>query len=131
MVQTPVGARCPTCARVSGLPTYRISRMYYIRAVGEGIGMAVVCGLVWGFIQSFFSFFYLSLLIAGGVGYAIAEVIGLSVNKKRGTGLAVAGGLAVLLSYIVASSVFGFWHFNLLDLLAIAIGVFVAAANLR
>lgn len=131
MVQTPVGMRCPTCAGLSRLPTYRVSYLHYLRAIGAGLGTAVVCGLVWGLIQDFVPFFYLSFIIAGGVGYAIGEVVGLSVNRKRGTGLAVIGGLAVVLSYLVASSLFWGWHFSLFDLVSVGIGVFVAVARLR
>jgi hypothetical protein len=131
MVQTPVGARCPTCARLSSLPTYRVSQLHYLRAIGAGVGIAIVCGLVWGFIQAIIPFFYLSFIIAGGVGYAIGEVIGLSVNRKRGTGLAVIGGIAVILSYAVASSIFWGWRFSLFDIVAVGIGVFVAVTRLR
>jgi hypothetical protein len=105
--------------------------VHYLRAIGAGLGTAVVCGLVWGLIQDFVPFFYLSFIIAGGVGYAIGEVIGLAVNRKRGIGLAVIGGLAVVLSYLVASSIFWGWHFSLFDLISVGIGVFVAVSRLR
>ncbi len=61
MVQTPVGARCPSCARLSRVPTYRVSGIYYLRAIGAGLGLAVVCGLLWGFLRAFIPFFYLNL----------------------------------------------------------------------
>jgi hypothetical protein len=131
MVQTPVGMKCATCAGLSRLPTYRVSNVHYLIAIGAGLGMAVVCGLVWGLIQDLVPFFYLSFIIAGGVGYAIGEVVGLAVNRKRGTGLAVIGGLAVVLSYLVASSIFWGWRFSLFDLISVGIGVFVSVSRLR
>ena len=51
MVQTPVGARCPNCAKLYKLPTYRVSTGYYLRAIGTALGMAIVCGLVWEFLN--------------------------------------------------------------------------------
>ena len=137
MVQTPVGARCRDCAQLYKLPTYRISTRYYLRAVGTGLGMAIVCGFVWAAIDSFLPFFYLNLLLAAGTGYAIGEVISFSVNRKRGTGLAVIAGIAVVISYLV--SIFVPWGtgfifsplFLVINLVALALGFFVAFTRLR
>ncbi len=76
-------------------------------------------------------FFFLNFLLAAGVGYAIGNVISLSVNRKRGAGLATIAGIAVAISYLV--SIFLPWGFGfrLLDLLAIALGIFVAVTRLR
>lgn len=131
MVQTPVGARCPDCAKLAKLPTYRVSTKYYLRAAGTALGMAIVCGIAWGLVRSLVPFTLLNLLLAAGAGYAIGEVVSLSVNRKRGTGLAVVGGMAVVISYLV--SIFSPWglSFGLLDLLALALGIFVAVIRLR
>jgi len=93
--------------------------------------MAVGCGLVWGLIEGLVPFFSLNLLLAPGVGYAIGEVVSLSVNRKRGPGLAVVAGIALVISYLVSIiSPWGF-AFRLLDLLALALGIFVAVNRLR
>ena len=135
MVQTPVGARCPDCARLYKLPTYRVSAKHYLRAVGTALGMAIVCGVVWGLIGSFVPFIFLNLLLAAGAGYAIGEVVSLSVNRKRGTGLATIAGIAVAISYLVSLLLpwglpFGL-SFHFLDLLALALGIYVAVTRLR
>ena len=75
-------------------------------------------------------FFYLNLLLAPGIGYAIGEVVSLSVNHKRGIQLAVIGGIAVVISYLVSILFWGL-PFRLLDLLALALGIFMAVARLR
>jgi len=136
MVQTPVGARCPDCAKLYKLPTYRVSTKYYLRAAGTALGMAIVCGIAWGFIQGALGLFYLNLLLAAGVGFAIGEVVSLSVNRKRGTGLAIVGSVALVISYLVGiliGNLFPLWglSFGLLDLLALALGIFVAVTRLR
>ncbi len=92
--------------------------------------MATVCGLIWGLLGWLLGFFYLNLLLAAGAGYAIGEVISLSVNRKRGLKLAIIAGLAVAISYLVNISSWGF-GFQLFDLLAIAVGIFVAVSRLR
>lgn len=134
LVQTPVGARCQDCARPAKLPTYRVSRQYYFRAVGTGVGIAIVCGVVWGVIEMITPFFSLNLLLAPAVGYAIGEVVGLAVNRKRGTGLAVVAGVSVALSYVV-TLFFGLVPFGLLGvayhLAALALGIYVAIMRVR
>lgn len=144
LVQTPVGARCPDCARLHRLPTYRVSTGYYLRAVGTGLGMAIVCGIAWGVIGGFLTHsFYLNLnlLLAPGTGYAIGEVVSLSVNRKRGTGLAIVGGIALVVSYLISNirllqGMFFLWFsfspfYLVLDLLALALGILVAVTRLR
>jgi len=131
LVQTPVGARCSDCAKLYKLPTYRVSTKYYLIAVGTGLGMAVACGLAWGVVGRLVPFFYLSLLLAPGVGYAIGEVMSLSVNRKRGSALAAIAGIAIVIGYLVSILVPWGLSFELLDLLALALGIFVAVARLR
>jgi len=138
MVQTPVGARCPDCAKLYKLPTFRVSTKYYLRAIGTALGMAIVCGVIWGVVGGFLHFVFLNLLLGAGVGYAIGEVVSLAVNRKRGRGLAAVAGFGVVISYLV--SIFLPWGipfglFNLLrivlDLVAVALGIFVAVTRLR
>ena len=97
--------------------------------------MAIVCGIIWSVIGNFVPFFYLNLLIAPGVGYAIGEVIGLSVNRKRGTGLAIVAGFAVVISYLVRIFLplgFPLGIFNIVfDLVALGLGVWIAITRLR
>ena len=140
MVQTAVGARCPECARLYKLPTYRVSRQYYLRAAGTALGMAVVTGVFWGVLRGFIPFLIISLLLGPGVGYVIGEVVGRAVNRKRGRGLATVASLGVVLSYLVSIfllSVVMPWGFHLggfgilLDLVAVGLGIFVAVTRLR
>ena len=137
MVQTLVGARCRDCARLYKLPTYRVSTGYYLRAIGTALGMAIVCGTVWGLVRIFIPFFLLNILIAAGVGYAIGRVVSLSVNRKRGTGLAVTAGIGVAISYFVSLSApwgpsFALIGFRfIIGLLALALGIYVAVTRLR
>jgi len=138
LVQTPVGARCPDCAQLYRLPTFQVSTKYILRAMGSGLGMALVGGIVWGVIISSLDLFYLNLILAVGVGYVIGEVVSLSVNRKRGTRLAIIAGLALPLSYLV--SIMPPWGsflnpfsltYLILDLVSIAAGIFVAVSRLR
>ena len=135
LVQTPVGARCPDCAKLYKLPTFRVSAKYYLRGTGTALGMAIVCGLVWAVINGFVPFFYLNLILAAGAGYAIGGVVSLSVNRKRSRGLATIAGVAVVISYLI--NIFSFGRLPLIpfhiifDLVALGLGIYVATNRLR
>ena len=135
LVQTPVGARCLKCADLKRLPTYVINPQQYIKAVGVGLVLAIVLGILWGLLQDFIPF--LDLLTAICIGYAIGELISLSVNRKRGAGLPFIGGLCVALCYIVshidlsAGRLIFYYYFSFWDLLALAFGMFIAVSRLR
>ncbi len=131
LIQTPVGARCPLCARLSRVPTYRVSGLYYLRAASAGLGIALACGIAWGFLQRLLFSGFFSLLIAAAAGFVIGEVISLSVNRKSGTGLAVIGSVSVILCYAIGSLTFWGWHFQLFDILSLAVGIFVSITRLR
>jgi hypothetical protein len=135
-VETPVGARCPDCAKLYRLPTFDLSTKHYLRAVGAGLGIAIACGAAWGAIEWVIPLFSFNLLLAPAAGYAIGEVVSLSVNRKRGTWLAVIAGVAVIISYLTSLFIFlaGFptGPLNILyHLLALAVGIFVAVTRLR
>jgi hypothetical protein len=94
---------------------------------------------VWGIIESYLPFRFFSLIIAAGVGWAIGEVTGLAVNRKRGVWLAVIGGAGVVIACGITLAVdyfrFDYVSFSglriLFLLLAIAIGIYMAVMRLR
>jgi hypothetical protein len=135
MVQTPVGARCRDCAGLDKLPTFRVSTRYYLIAVGTAVGMAIACGAAWGLIAWLVPMFFLNLLLAAAAGYAIGEVTSLAVNRKRGTGLAVVGGIAVAISYTVTLFFPGALPIGIFSIIyhiiAVGLGIFIAVTRLR
>ncbi len=142
MVQTPVGARCPECARLKKAPTFRVSGQYYLRAAGTALGLAVVIGLVWGIIETYLPFYFFSLIAAMGIGWVIGEAISRSVNRKRGGWLAAIGGTAVVLCYGVSYlvdylrvgviSLDSFDPYRIIfSLLTLGAGIYFAVSRLR
>jgi hypothetical protein len=138
MVETPVGARCRECARLYKLPTYRVSGIYYARAAGAAFGLAIGIGVAWAFLERVIPSYFFSLLLAAGIGWVIGEVVSLAVNRKRGKGLAVIGGAAVVLSYgisyLVDFAMSGFFIIGeriVFTLVALAVGVYFAVNRLR
>jgi hypothetical protein len=138
LVQTPVGARCQDCARLQKLPTFQVTSSYYLRAIGTAVGMAFACGAAWWAIRAVMGIPYFSFLLAAGFGYAIGEVVGRSVNRKRSRGLVITAGAGVVLSFVI--SIFppwGTWFLwfsglsLVVSLLAVALGVWVAVTRVR
>jgi len=132
LVQTPVGARCQECAQLQKLPTFQVTTGYYLRAIGAAVGMAFACGAAWWAINTLRLPIGLDFLLAAGFGYAIGEVVGRSVNRKRSRWLAFVAGAGVVVSYVI--SIFppwGFGWFSVIGLLAVALGVWVAITRVR
>ena len=134
MVETPVGMRCPDCASLKKLPTYQLSPQYLLRAIGAGLGIGIACGFAWWAIDLILPFFFLRLIIAAGAGYAVGEIISLAVNRKRGTALAVIGGMSAAISFTIAF-VLSIPHFSILNiaisLVMLALAVYMAVSRLR
>ncbi|MQF48488.1 hypothetical protein FIM08_01075 [SAR202 cluster bacterium AC-647-N09_OGT_505m] len=130
-----MGARCPDCAQTRRLPTIELDASTYARAVGSGVVLAGITGVVWGLI--FFDLFRLPFLpwvTAIGIGYLIGEGISTSVNRKRGRHLQYIAGAGMGLSYLIAGLVsqgaFVYGFQSLFFLMVLGIGVFVAAGRL-
>ncbi len=131
MVETLVGARCPKCARLRKLPTFRVTNRHLLIAAGAGLGVAVVYGLIWGVISLLINFFFLNLLLAAGAGYTIGEAISRSVNRKRGPKLVIIAGFAVAVSYLISIFISSNDTRLLLGLVALGLGIYVATTRLR
>lgn len=95
-VRTPVGMRCPDCAGVRGLPTYRTPANDLVKAAGAGLLVAILVAVLW---RSFPQWqFYLCLLLGFGSVEAIAKV----ANDKRGPDLQAAAVLAVTVGLVLS-----------------------------
>jgi hypothetical protein len=83
--------------------------------------------------------FNLNLLLAPVVGYIIGEVTSRAVNRKRSTGLAVIAAAGVIVSYLInlllrlsGGLVLSLdLQFILFNLLALALGIYLAVSRLR
>lgn len=132
LVQAPVGIRCRECGRPERLPTYDVQPSYYARAIGVGIAVAIVGGLLWFAVDVWLlrGVPFVSGFISLAIAYGGSELISRSVNMKRGTGLAwIAGcsvGGACLIYIIIAGPLFSVW-----DVLLGCIAVYVAVSRVR
>ncbi len=137
MVQSSVGARCRECAQVRRLPTFDVKPVYYLRGSVVGILVALVTGVIWGFLRAF-SFGYFSWALSIGAGYLIGEAVSQAVNRKRGPGLAWIAGISMGIAFVVSGLVWagppGLRYLlgrDILGLLVLGVAVFIAVNRVR
>ena len=132
MVHAAVGIRCQDCGKGTAPPTYRVEAS----SLALGIVTAVVLGLAGGLalgliVRPLGDLVHLVAL--AGLGYGMSEAVGFAAGRKRGRRLQIAAGagvaLAGLVSMAITAAASGAW--SLFDVLAVGLGVYVAAIRLR
>ncbi len=132
MIQTPVGARCRTCARLTKSPIYTLSASTLLAALGVALIGGVAMGLVWGFatrnvvgLGGIFSFF-----VGAGLGWAFTRMMDLATRRKRGPvilGCAIGGiGVAWLVQYVLV-----YEQILVGGLIALGVGIYWCYQQLR
>lgn len=95
-VRTPVGMRCPDCAGVRGLPSYRTDSSTLLKSAIAGFAVAILAGVLLGYLPDWN--FYLTLVL----GFGVAESMARLSNEKRGLDLQIVGWLAVTLGLVIS-----------------------------
>ena len=137
LVQTPVGARCPTCANVGRLPTIDVKPVYLLRGIAAALASGVAVGAIWGYAtqgRGVGIFGFLIFFIAMAIGWAIGESVSVATNRKRSPTLQACAVAGVILAYLVHNVVAGnvvlppgdIWGY-----LATAVAAIFAAERLR
>ena len=113
------------------MPTFEVKPAYFARALAAGALVTIGGVLLWtAFSFLFRGIPYVSSLVAIAVGYAAGELISLSVNRKRGIGLAWIAGGAVVVTYLVSLKL-GYADFGLLPLFLLFVATFIAVQRVR
>ncbi len=88
--------RCPDCAGVRGLPSYKTPAQDLLKAVGLGLVVAVAVAVLWRFFPQWQ--FYLCLLL----GFGGVETMAKTARYKRGLDLQIAAIAVVLVGMVLA-----------------------------
>ena len=130
LIQSPVGAKCPACARVMKSPIYTVNSLVFIRALVAAVVGGVVMGLAWGLVLLPFTVGFFSIFIGAGLGYVFTRLLEFASGRKRGP---VMVGLAMLGIAIAWSTTLLFvdLRFGLYGLVAVGVGIYFAYQNLR
>lgn len=130
LVYSPVGARCPDCARVVRAPMYIVSSPDVLKALGVAIIGGLVMGILWGTVGAVFSRSWLLIFVGAALGYGFTKMMEFGTRGKRGPvivafamgGIGIAWGMQL---FFVPLGVFQF------ELLAVAVAAYLAYQNLR
>src|SRR5712691_8856976 len=73
LIQTPVGARCRSCARLRRLPIYDVSPRFLARGAAAGLAAALAGGVVVQLVPKFglFGLLIIGALYGAGVAAAV------------------------------------------------------------
>lgn len=126
MVQTSVGAKCPSCARHTGRTAGHVKPIYYARAIGAGLAAGIFGGILLGFVARMVPFgsIILTFLAAMGMG----EIISRAARRNTGRILQLISGTSAALMFLFAGFLTGF---NPVTWLMAALGVFLATIRLK
>lgn len=129
LVHSPVGMRCPDCARVNRVPTYDVTTPYLIKGIAAGGATALVLGATFFFIAPllFNLVFidipilniilpYLYIVIIASIGFAIGEAVSLATNRKRGTTLKLVSAASMFVASVPMTLAFPSAVYDLLYL---------------
>ncbi|HUP27452.1 MAG TPA: hypothetical protein VM409_03380 [Chloroflexia bacterium] len=112
-MSTPVGFRCIECANLQVLPTYAVQPTFYARAIGAGVIVAGLLGVLMGYFPDFE--FWTALIM----GLAVPEAVAAGANQKRGPGLQMVGIGCILVGFVVSRVVMESLHYTSLSHIAL------------
>jgi hypothetical protein len=104
LVHTPVGARCPDCARLRVNPAFDVRAPVMARAIA---GAVAVSAAAWGLYFFLITWagglgFLLWLVAPLGIGYAVAEAAYRSAGYRRHPRLQWVSGGSVVAGFVIA-----------------------------
>ena len=100
MVYTPVGIKCPDCARQRGRAVAGPRPIYYLRAAGAGLISGPIGGVLLGLVVRMVPFGGLLLVLF--LGMAFGEIISRAARRNTGLGLQVIAGGTAALAFLTA-----------------------------
>lgn len=126
MVYTPVGVKCPDCARQRGRAVAGAKPIYYVRAAAAGLGAGVVGGLLLGELVRLVPFGGLLLVIFLGMG--IGEVVSQAGRRNTGPPFQAIAAVSATVAFFLAGY---FVVISPIRLLFALIGIYMAAIRLK
>jgi predicted lipid-binding transport protein (Tim44 family) len=133
LIQSPVGARCPDCAKVVKNPIYTLNSKQMVRAAAAAIIGGLVLGIVWGVIvfQFRFGLGLFSVIILGvALGFAFTRIMEFATGSKRGPAVVAFAVAGMLIASSVLIFLAGF-AFAVPALIAVGAGWYFAYQNLK
>lgn len=102
MVRTPVGFRCPDCARGPRPIAYQVNSSSLALAGLAGLAVALVIGVIWGLWPEWS--FHVSLLL----GFGVVETMARVSNYRRGRELMVLAMVCITVGIVLSRLVIAY-----------------------
>ncbi len=99
LIQSPVGARCPDCARVVRSPIYTLSASGYARAAAAAVIGGLVIGVIWTSVLLPFQFGFFSIFLGAGLSFVFTAAIDFATGKKRGPAVVAFAILGMVIAW--------------------------------
>ena len=145
MVQSPVGARCPDCARIGVAPIFRATRAELATTIALSAGAASVFGVAYGLVvwvlwQLPFNLQFgglIASLVIGMAGKPVGDFVRRAGKYKLDSRFRFVAGTAMVVVWligIVVSSWLGVWSgifMNIVGYMGLGIGTYVAMSRVR
>jgi hypothetical protein len=107
LIQTPVGSRCRSCAQIRRLPMFVLRPVDYLKAIGAGLGSAIVAGAALALILNLVPFLgILRILLMVGFGYVVGEAVNRFTGNKQGNVLGIIAAASIPIGMILAQASF-------------------------
>jgi uncharacterized RDD family membrane protein YckC len=129
-VQSPVGAKCPDCAKVRKSPIYTLSPGLFARGLAAAVLGGVAMGAIWVLVLLPFTVGFFSIFIGAGLGYVFTRLMDFATRRKRGIGPISLAILGIAIAWGITVPFFG-GQLALYGLVAAGLGVYFAYMNLR
>jgi hypothetical protein len=105
LIQTPVGARCRSCARLRRLPMYDVSPRFLLRGAIAAVATAALGAIVLELLPRLGWF---SLILGGLLGILVAGAVSRVTNYKRGASLGWTTVAAIGIGFLLGRAALAF-----------------------
>lgn len=130
LVQSPVGARCPDCARTIRAPMYILNAQHVLAALAVALLGGIGMGIIWGTVGRVFSYGFFLIFVGAALGYGFTRMMELATRGKRGP-VVIAFAIAGVLVAWGMQFVFVDRTTAQYELIAVAVAAYFAYQELR
>ena len=130
LIQSPVGARCSSCAQVRKAPMYTLNRNQIVTGLLTAISGGVVMGYLWTWIGLLTGGIFFTIILGVGLGYAITKLMDFATGQRRGPVVIGFATLGIIIAWAIQMIYLGFAT-SLPTIIAAAIGFYFAYQKLK
>ena len=135
--QTPVGARCPKCAKMKKNPLYDPSKKELVISTFAGISVSIFLGVILSLFTNLLGKIlplrFIILIIPVIIGYLIGITIERTSKFKKSNSLQIIAGFSVLIGFVVYNNtLINYLQINSISsIVGLLLGLYIAISKVR